>query len=165
MSKMKNLKDLFEHELQDLYSAEGQIIEALQKMEKKANDNALQKAFSQHLKETEKQKERLEEVCDNLGISPEGEKCKAMAGLVAEGEAFMKEDADPEVMDAGLIAIAQKVEHYEIASYGTVCHYADRLGESEALTLLKKTLSEEKDTDQKLNDLAKQRINERAEVH
>lgn len=161
---MKTLTDLLEHELQDLYSAENQIIDALPKMERKASDNQLQEAFSHHLEETKKQKERLEKACKLMDISPEGDKCKAIAGIIAEAEDFMKEDAETEVMDAGLIACAQRVEHYEIAGYGTVCHYADRLGLDEVAELLKETMSEETNADKKLTELAKASINEKAEA-
>ncbi|GAB3166430.1 YciE/YciF ferroxidase family protein [Telluribacter humicola] len=161
--KLKNLNDLLEHQLQDLYSAESQIIEALPLMQEKASNDKLKKAFQMHLEQTKKQKERLEKIAQLLDIKIQGEKCKAMEGIIKEAQSFLKEDASPEVMDAGLIAEAQRVEHYEIAGYGTASHYAKELGHSEAAKLLTQTLEEEKDTDEKLNDLAIQRINVKAE--
>lgn len=159
---MKNLEDLFEHQLQDLYSAETQIIAALQEMEKKASNAKLKKAFKEHLEETKGQQERLKEACSKLDINPKGEKCKAIEGIIKEAKDFISEGADKEVMDAGLIANAQRVEHYEIAGYGTAYHYAKMLGHNEIAELLGATLEEEKDADEKLNDLAIEKINEAA---
>ncbi|HEV7350238.1 ferritin-like domain-containing protein [Telluribacter sp.] len=161
--KLKNLDDLLVHQLQDLYSAETQIIEALPLMQEKAQNEKLKKAFQLHLEQTKKQKERLEKIGKLLNIKMQGEKCKAMEGIIKEAQSFLKEDASAEVMDAGLIAEAQRVEHYEIAGYGTARHYAHELGHNEAADLLSQTLEEEKDTDEKLNDLAIQRINVKAE--
>jgi ferritin-like metal-binding protein YciE len=161
--KMKTLDDLLEHQLQDLYSAESQIIEALPLMKEKASDPQLKKAFETHLQETKKQRERLEQVAKLLGIKTQGDKCKAMEGIIKEAQSFMKEDADKNVMDAGLIAEAQRVEHYEIAGYGTARRYAHELGHNEAADLLAQTLEEEKDTDELLNDLAIQKINIKAQ--
>lgn len=152
---MKSLKDLFEHQLKDLYSAETQLIDALPKMVKKATSSQLKKAFESHLEETKAHQKRLEEVCSDLGVKPTGETCKAMKGLIAEAEATMKEDADADVMDAALIAEAQRVEHYEIAGYGTVCTYADMLGHKKVKETLGKTLNQEKETDEKLTKIAK----------
>lgn len=160
---MRSLEDLFHHELKDLYSAEKQLITALPKMAKAASDKKLVAAFEMHLKETEAQKERLEKVCELVGIKPSGETCKAMEGLVEEGSKMIKEDADPETKDAGLIACAQRVEHYEISGYGTAAHFAERLGHADAAKLLRQTLQEEQATDTKLNDLAKRSINAKAE--
>src|SRR5687767_10376935 len=115
MSKLKSLEDLFEHQLKDLYSAEKQLIEALPKMAQTASDPGLKKALESHLEETKAQKQRLEQVCELIGISPGRMKCKAMEGLVEEGEETIDENATPEVKDAGLIAAAQRIEHYEIA--------------------------------------------------
>lgn len=159
---MKNLKELFEHQLQDLYSAEGQLIDALPKMAKKATDSKLKKAFEDHLEETKEQRERLEEICDELGIEPEGEKCKAMEGLIKEAESFMKEAEGSEVMDAGLIAEAQRVEHYEISGYGTAVRFAKELGHNEIADTLQTTLDEEYDADNKLDKLAEGRLNKKA---
>lgn len=161
---MKTLQDLFVHQLQDLYSAETQLADALQKMQDKASDNGLKSAFAEHLEETKMQKRRIEEACQILDINPEGNKCKAIAGIIAEAEDFIKEASEADVMDAGLIANGQRVEHYEIAAYGTAAHYAKELGYKEVLDILKQTLSEEKSADEKLNDLAVQRINQRAEA-
>ena len=159
---MKNLKDLFEHQLKDLYSAEDQLIEALPKMAKNASNDKLKKAFETHLEETKGHKKRIEEICDQLGIKPTGEKCKAMAGLVAEAESFLKEDAEKDVRDAGLIAEAQRVEHYEISGYGTAARYAKELGHDDIATKLKKTLDEEYKTDDLLTKMAESRVNKEA---
>ncbi|MEX0967974.1 MAG: ferritin-like domain-containing protein [Bacteroidia bacterium] len=161
---MKNLEDLFLHELKDLYSAEDQLVEALPKMEKAATDNQLKRAFSDHLEETKRHKQRLEEIGEKLGHKLTGEKCKAMAGLVKEGEDMIDEDAEARVKDAGLIAAAQRVEHYEISGYGTAHHFAMELGHNDLADLLNQTLNEEKNADQKLNNLATQRINQKAEA-
>lgn len=159
---MKKLEDLFEHQLKDLYSAETQLIDALPKMAKAANDKKLKKAFEDHLEETKKQKERLEKVCDELGIKPGGETCKAMKGLIKEAEGFIEEDASKEVRDAGLIAEAQRVEHYEISGYGTAVRYAKELGHDKIVTILQATLDEEYAADDNLNDMAEDRLNKKA---
>ena len=159
---MKNLKDLFEHQLKDLYSAETQMIEALPKMAKNAHDEKLKKALEGHLEETKNHKKRLQEVCDDFGIKPTGEECKAMKGLVKEADSFLKEDAKPDVRDAGIIAESQSVEHYEISGYGTVIRYAKELGHKKIAEKLAKTLKEEYGADDKLNKLAENRINEEA---
>ena len=159
---MKNLKDLFEHQLKDLYSAESQLIEALPKMVKNATNDKLKKAFETHLEETKGHKKRLEEICDTLGIKPTGEKCKAMEGLVKEAESFLKEDTEKDVRDAGLIAEAQRVEHYEISGYGTAARYAKELGHNDIASKLKKTLDEEYKTDDLLTKMAESRVNKEA---
>lgn len=159
---MKNLEDLFEHQLKDLYSAESQLIKALPKMQKKANDEKLKQAIEKHLEETKEHKNRLKEVCDDLGIKPTGEECKAMKGLIEEAESFLEEDADEEVRDAGIIAEAQRVEHYEISGYGTVIRYAKELGHEKAAKTLQKTLDEEYKTDQNLTKMAEGRLNRKA---
>lgn len=161
---MKNLKDLFEHQLKDLYSAENQILEALPKMQKSANDDKLKKAFEKHLKETQGQVKRLEEICDKLGIKPTGETCKAMKGLVKEAESFLEEDAEKDVRDAGLIAEAQRVEHYEISGYGTAIRYAKELGHDDIASKLQKTLDEEYKTDESLTKMAEARLNKKAKA-
>lgn len=161
---MKDLKELFEHQLKDLYSAETQLIKALPKMAKNANDKKLKEAFENHLEETKEQKERLAEICKELGIKPTGETCKAMKGLIEEAEDFLKEDASAEVRDAGLIADAQRVEHYEIAGYGTVVRYAKELGHKDIAKKLQKTLDEEYNADNKLDKLAEGRLNKKAKV-
>lgn len=160
--KLKNLEELFEHEIKDLYSAEKQLIEALPKMAEEANHPGLKEAFKNHLRETENQKTRLEKVMELVGIKPDATKCKAMEGLVEEGSKMIHEDASPATKDAGLIASAQRVEHYEISGYGTARHFAKMLGHSEAAELLEQTLIEEKSADDKLNDLAIEQINEQA---
>jgi len=159
---MKKLEDLFEHQLKDLYSAESQLVKALPKMVKAANDEKLKKAFEEHLEETKEQKKRLEEISKELGFKPTGEECKAMKGLIDEAEAFLKEDAADDVRDAGLIADAQRVEHYEISGYGTVVRYAKELGHKAIANKLQKTLDEEYNADKSLDKLAEGRINKKA---
>jgi len=160
--EMESLRDLYIEELKDLYSAENQIIKALPKMIKAASSPELKKGFEKHLQETRGQVVRLEKIFKDLDESPKGKKCKGMEGLLEEGKELMEEDADPEVLDAGLIAAAQHVEHYEIAGYGCVRTYAELLGEKNAAKLLQQTLDEEKRTDEKLSAVA-QSINVEAE--
>lgn len=162
MAKLKNLDDLLEHSIKDLYSAEKQALEALPKMAKKANDPKLKQAFETHLKETEQQKNRLEQIFQLMGQPNSRMKCEAMEGLIKESEEMIDENATPEVKDAGLIASAQKMEHYEISGYGTAAHYAQRLGKNDVFQLLEQTLNEEQKTDTLLNDLAKGFINQKA---
>jgi len=157
--EMTSLEDLFVEDLKDLYSAENQLIKALPRMAKAATNPQLKQAFERHLKETEGQVQRLERIFKSLGGSPKGKKCKAMEGLIEEAKELMSEDAEPEVMDAGLIGAAQKVEHYEMAGYGTVRTYAQLLGNEEAARQLQKTLDEEGMTDKKLTALAESLIN------
>ena len=156
---MKTLKDLFEHQLKDLYSAESQLIKALPEMVKNSSHKELKNSFESHLEETKEQKDRLVEICDQLGIKPSGEECKAMKGLIEEAKSFLEEDAETDVRDAGIIAEAQRIEHYEISGYGTAVRYAKELGYSEIARMLQKTLDEEYSADQKLDDLAIGRIN------
>lgn len=153
--KLKSLQDALLTEIKDLYSAEHQLAEALPKMAKKATNAQLKAGFETHLAETKQQITRLEKVFEVMGETPESQTCKAMKGLVAEGEEIMSEDADSEVMDALLIAAAQKIEHYEIATYGTVCTWAEQLGLTDAKELLGQTLNEEETTDKKLTTLSK----------
>lgn len=162
MSKLKSLDDLFEHEVKDLYSAEKQLLEALPKMIESASDAQLKKVFENHLKETQAQKQRLEQVFELCDLAPGRKKCEAMEGLIEEGESMIDEKATPEVKDAGLIASAQRIEHYEISGYGTAHHFAERLGKTEAAQLLAQTLKEEQRADTLLNDLAKSSINRKA---
>ncbi len=157
--KLETLKDLYFEELKDLYSAENQILKALPRMVKAAASPALKAGFEEHLSQTREHVSRLEKIFDTVGKSPKGKHCKGMEGVLAEGSELLKEDADPEVLDAGLIAAAQHVEHYEIAGYGVVRTYAKLLGESAAQKLLQKTLDEEEQTDQKLTQLAESGIN------
>jgi ferritin-like metal-binding protein YciE len=159
---MKTLEDLFEHQLKDLYSAETQLVDALPKMAEKANDSKLQKAFEDHLEETKEQKSRLESICRELDISPKGETCKAMEGLIKEAKSFIEEAEDDEVMDAGLIAEAQRVEHYEISAYGTAVRYAKELGHRDIAKTLQESLNEEYDADNALDKLAEGRLNKKA---
>jgi ferritin-like metal-binding protein YciE len=148
------LKQLYIEELRDIYDAENQLIKALPKMAKAATSEELRTGFEEHLEQTRGHAERLEQIFSALQEKPTGKKCKAMQGLVSEGSEMINEDFEGEVKDAGLIAAAQRVEHYEIAAYGTVRTYASILGEEEAVSLLEKTLEEEKETDEKLTELA-----------
>ncbi len=159
---MKNLEELFEHQLKDLYSAEDQLTAALPKMAKKAKDAKLKKAFEDHLEETKEHKKRIEEVCNELDIDPKGETCKAMKGLIKEAEDFLDEAKDDDVLNAGMIAEAQRVEHYEISGYGTAVRYAKELGHTAIAKKLQKTLDEEYNADKTLNDLAEKRLNAKA---
>ncbi len=151
---MQHLEDCFYDELRDVLSAEKQLAQALPKMAKKASSETLKKCFEQHLEETKKQIERLEKVFQTLERAPRAKKCEAMAGLIEEGKEVMEEDAEPAVRDALLIASAQKAEHYEIATYGTLCMWAEQLGYTQAKKLLGETLEEEKATDEKLSQVA-----------
>ena len=151
----QDLRQLYIDELKDLYSAESQLVKALPKMAKAASSEELRSAFLEHLEETKGQVERLETIFDALEESPKGKKCAGMEGLVKEGSEVMDEDYEGAVMDAALIGAAQRVEHYEIAGYGTASEFAELLGESEHVTLLNQTLEEEKETDEKLTELAK----------
>jgi ferritin-like metal-binding protein YciE len=160
--KMKTLHDLFIDELKDLYSAETQLTKALPKMAKAASSDELREAFESHLKETEGQIERLDKIFKELDASPRGKKCKAMEGLVEEGKEAIELDAEDAVRDAALIAAAQRVEHYEMAGYGTVRTYAQLLGMDDAVELLQETLDQEGAADEKLTGIA-QSINIEAE--
>jgi ferritin-like metal-binding protein YciE len=163
MPKLASLDDLLVHELQDIYHAEGQILKALPKMVTAATHPDLKEAFEEHLQQTEGQVRRLEQAFKLLGVPAKGKKCEGMAGLLEEGRKTMEADAEPAVMDAALIAAAQKVEHYEIASYGCVCTYAELLGYDQVHELLGQNLDEEETTDQKLTALAESVINQEAE--
>jgi ferritin-like metal-binding protein YciE len=160
---LESLHDLWLHELKDLYSAERQLVQALPKMAKAATSDELRTALENHLAQTEEQVTRLEQIFDSFGESPRGQKCAGMEGLIEEGKDFIKEEADDDVLDAGIIVNAQKVEHYEIATYGAVCEYARMMGHTEALQLLEQTLEEEKSADQLLNQIAEGGINTLAE--
>jgi ferritin-like metal-binding protein YciE len=159
---MKDLSELFEHFLKDIYYAEKQITKALPKMAKKADSDDLRKAFESHLKETEGQIENLEKVFEMLGKKPKAEKCPAILGIIEEGEEIMKECEDPDARDAGMIAAAQAVEHYEITRYGTMVAWAKRLGHDKAATLLQKNLDQEYAADEKLDKLAEGKLNSEA---
>jgi ferritin-like metal-binding protein YciE len=158
-SKVRTLEDLFIDLLKDLYSAENQLIKALPKMAKNAQASDLQKAFKDHLRQTEKQAERIERIFSDLEGSPRGKKCVGMEGLIEEGNEIMKEAADPNALDAGLIAAAQKVEHYEIASYGTARAWARHLGYENAAKLLEQTLEEESMANELLTRIAESHVN------
>jgi ferritin-like metal-binding protein YciE len=160
--KLRSLQDLYVEELKDLYSAESQLLTALPKMAKAASAPELNKAFKDHLKETEGQVRRLETIFEKLGTSPKGKKCKAMEGLIEEGKETISEDADPSIKDAALIAAAQRVEHYEMAGYGCARTYARLLGHDDAADLLQETLDEEGSADKKLTKLAETVINIKA---
>jgi ferritin-like metal-binding protein YciE len=157
--EFKSLEDLFQHELKDLYDAEHRIVEALPQMADKASNSSLKQAFEDHLRQTEKHVERLEAMFEHLGIEPERVKCDAMVGLIKEGSAVLSADGDPDAIDAGLIAAAQKVEHYEIASYGTVRAFARRLNNQYIAELCEQTLDEEKNADQLLTEIAEGSVN------
>lgn len=160
---MNTLMELYTEELRDLYDAENQILKALPKMVSAASASKLKTAFESHRKETEGHVRRLDQIFNSLGELPGGKTCKGMAGLLKEGEELLKEkDIDPEVLDAALIAAAQRVEHYEMAVYGTCRTWAKRLGEPVACALLQETLDEEGAADKKLTALAEPQINEAA---
>ena len=161
--KLNNLRDLFLDQLRDMYSAETQSLKVLSSMTQKASDTKLKSRFDTHLKETHGHVEKLEKVFNILGEKKEGHRCKAMAGIIAEIEDLMGYEAPPAVMDAGLIAGEQRIEHYEITGYGTVIEFADELEEKEAKKLLKEIQRDEWETDEELTDRAESGINEEAE--
>jgi ferritin-like metal-binding protein YciE len=157
--QMETLKDLYIHELKDLYSAEKQLLRALPKMAKAASNEKLRAGFEKHLAQTQEHADRLEKILTSHDETTRGPKCKGMEGLIAEGEEILEETADDEVRDAGLISAAQRVEHYEIAGYGCARTYAELMGDKTGARLLQKTLDEEADTDKKLTQLAVSSIN------
>ena len=157
--KLNSLKNLYFHELKDLYSAEKQLTKALPKMAKAASNEQLRAGFEMHLEQTKEQINRLETILHSHDQTTRGPRCKAMEGLIAEGADLMEEEADPEVLDAALITAAQKVEHYEIAGYGSARTFAELLGDKEGAKLLQQTLEEESATDKKLTELATSAIN------
>ncbi len=154
---------LFTEQLQDVYYVEKQLMRGLARMAKAANSDELRAAFEEHREETATQMERLEEVFEMLDRSPKGKKCEAMDGLMDEAKELMEDFSDDPALDAALVAAAQKVEHYEIATYGSLCAWAEQLGLEEAIPLLEETLQEEKKTDQTLTELAVSMINEEGE--
>lgn len=158
-----SLHDLYVEELRDLYNAENQILKALPKMAKAASHEQLRAAFQEHLEVTRGQVDRLDQIFEGLGVRATGKKCVAMEGLIKEAKEMMGEDAAPAVLDAALIAAAQRVEHYEMAGYGCVRTYARLLGYNEAADLLQETLDEEAETDEKLTEIAESAINADAE--
>jgi ferritin-like metal-binding protein YciE len=157
--KLGSLQELYVEELKDLYSAENQLLQALPKMAKAASSSDLRTAFEDHLEQTRDQVERLEKIFKKLDASPKGKKCKAMEGLIEESNELLTEEAEPEVLDAALIAAAQRVEHYEMAGYGSVRTFARLLRDQEAADLLQETLDEEEAADKKLTELAETTIN------
>jgi ferritin-like metal-binding protein YciE len=161
---LDSFETLFKEQLQDLYDAEQRLVKALPKMADAAHNNNLRIAFQQHLRETQEQVKRLERVFQQMGWKAEPKTCQAMKGLVEEGQEAIDATGDPAVKDAALIAAAQRVEHYEIAGYGTVRTFAQRLGKQEAAKLLQQTLDEEAATDKKLTQLAEQGINQQAQA-
>lgn len=161
--KLNNLQDLYVDQLKDIYSAERQLEKALPKMAKAAQAPDVRQAFEQHLEQTKRQLDRLQQVFDKVGANPGRKKCVGMEGLIKETEEFLSQSVSPAVMDAGLIANAQRAEHYEIAAYGTVRTFANMMGQKEAATLLQQTLDEEAQTDKMLTSLAERYANPRAE--
>jgi len=157
--KIESLRDLYVEQLHDLYSAETQLVEALPKMAKAASHPQLQNAFQEHLTQTKTHVQRIEQIFQKLGSKPKAQTCKGMEGLIKEGTEMIKMRGEPAAIDAGLIAAAQRVEHYEIAGYGCVHTYAQQLGEQQDARLLQQTLDEEGQTDKKLSQLAEQLIN------
>jgi ferritin-like metal-binding protein YciE len=157
--ELQTLKDLYIHELKDLFSAEQQLVKALPKMAKAASNKELAAGFEEHLEQTKGHAQRVEQILSSHQQTTRGPKCKGMEGIVAEGAEMIEEEADDEVKDAGLIAAAQRVEHYEMAGYGTARTYAELLGDKEGAKLLGLTLEEERQTDQKLSKLAKSAVN------
>ena len=157
--EMNDLQDLMVENLKDLYSAETQLVKALPKVAKAVENEELRQALQMHLKETEGHVERLETIFKQLGEKPTGKKCKGMEGLIEENKEMLEEDAEPDVMDAGLIVGCQKVEHYEIAGYGSAVTFAKLLGNDQAARLLAQTLDEEERADKKLSQIAESSIN------
>ena len=157
-----SLRELYIDELRDLYSAETQLTKALPKMAKASSNTELRYAFEEHLRQTSEHVSRLEQIFDTLQEKPTGKKCLGMEGLVKEGAETVREEYDGAIMDAGIIGAAQRVEHYEIAAYGTAREFAQLLGEDEHVSLLEQTLEEEKETYQKLTQLAEE-INSQAQ--
>jgi ferritin-like metal-binding protein YciE len=160
MERIDSLEALLLHELKDLYNAEKQLTRALPKVAKKASSPQLKAAIEKHLEETEGQVERLEKIFNLLGETPKGTKCKGMEGILEEGQELMKQEGTPEALDSAIIMSAQKVEHYEIAAYGSLATFADMLRRRDIKTLLGQTLEEEKKTDKLLTELATSGINQ-----
>lgn len=163
--KLDSLEKLYVHELKDLYSAENQLLEALPRMEKAATDKDLKAALADHLKQTRTHVKRLESIFAGLDYQPGGHKCSGMEGLIKEGESLLEGDADSNVLDAALVAASQRVEHYEMAGYGTARAYAEKLGRQKDADLLQETLNEEGLCNQALTRLAERRLNFMAMAH
>ena len=162
--KLETLKDLYVEQLKDLYDAENRIMKELPKLVETANSSELKNAFSEHLEQTRGHVTRLEQIFQEMGDKAQGETCDGMKGILDEGGHMAKEDAPADVKDAGLISAAQRVEHYEIAAYGTVGSWAERLGDRNAASLLRQTLKEEEAADKKLTEIAEKSVNTQA-VH
>jgi ferritin-like metal-binding protein YciE len=160
--KLDTLQKLYVDELRDLYNAENQLLKALPKMAKAASSEELKNAFEKHLEQTEMHVQRLEQVFEELDQTPKGKTCRAMKGLIREGSEILEEEGDPSVLDAGIIVAAQKVEHYEIAGYGSVRTFAELLGQQKAAELLQTTLDEESEANELLNGLAESIVNPEA---
>lgn len=160
--KLDTLKKLYVSELRDLYNAENQLLKALPKMAKAASSEELKDGFEKHLEQTKGHVERLEQIFEGLDENPKGKTCKAMKGLIEEGSEILKEDGEESVLDAGIIVAAQKVEHYEMAGYGSVRTFAQLLGQNKAAELLQTTLDEESETNEILNKLAESVVNPEA---
>jgi ferritin-like metal-binding protein YciE len=161
--KLDSLETLFVEELRDVYNAENQLVKALPKMGKRASSEELKRAFEEHLEQTRGHVERLDQILEGLGKSSKGKTCKGMKGIVEEGSEVMEQEGDDAVLDAAIIAAAQKVEHYEIATYGTLRTWAEMLDNDEAADLLQQTLDEESETNEKLTELAESSINVEAQ--
>jgi len=164
MSKEKDLRELFHDTLKDIYFAEKKILSALPKMAKAAQSDQLRAAFEKHEQETEGHVERLEKVFEELGETPRGKTCDAIVGIIEEGQEVMKDYRGTPALDAGLLAAAQAVEHYEMSRYGSLKTWASELGLSDAVRLLDATLTEEKKTDATLTEIAKNNVNQHAEA-
>ena len=160
--KLDTLKKLYVEELRDIYNAEQQLVKALPKMAKGASSDELRDAIETHLDETKGHIDRLEQIFEELDETPKGKTCQGMKGLIEEGSKILEEKGEDSVIDAGIIAAAQKVEHYEMATYGTLRSWADLLNQDQAAGLLQETLDEEAETDKKLNDLAEEIVNPEA---
>ena len=160
--KLDTLEKLYVDELRDIYNAENQLLKALPKMAKGASSPDLKNAFETHLRQTESHVERLEQIFADLDESPKGKTCRAMKGLIEEGSEILKEDGEESVLDAGIIVAAQKVEHYEMAAYGSARTFARLLGQEKAAELLQSTLDEESETNESLNQLAESMVNPEA---
>jgi ferritin-like metal-binding protein YciE len=160
--KLNSVRDLLLEELRDLYSAENQLVDALPKMADAAGSSQLKSAIEMHLNQTREHVNRLDRIFEQLGEKPQGETCEAMKGLITEGQHFVKAQGDKDVVDAGLIGAAQRVEHYEMAGYGTARTLARQVGENQVAQILQQTLDEEKEADQKLTQIAESRVNQQA---
>lgn len=162
MAELKTIEDLLVHEIQGMYSAENLLLAGIPRMIQNAQSTELKNAFTQHLNETKQQVERLKQAADILGVTPDADGCAAMKGLITDGEKMMHKDAAPEVLDAALLSGAQKIEHHEIAAYGTAVYLAEHLGFGNVAQLLQASLDEEKKTNDLLNQIAKTTVNPRA---